>query len=167
MPYLESIDHKTGNIIKLEVSEKELVQIQGTATEWKPTMSRDALKNFIDNLNVSVDVKALLYKLLDHAINLAGIAYTIGRKIIELLVYFVKKFPNMALGMLIGAVLGAIFTSIPVLGWLLGSIITPILILLGGLVGLWQDIQDKALKASVLAATEQAFGHFQNITPAA
>lgn len=163
MPYLESIDHKTGNIIKLEVSENELMQIQGAANEWKPTMSRDALHKFIDNLNVSIDIKALLNKLLDHAINLAGTAYAIGRKIIEMLVYFVRKFPNMAMGMLIGVVLGAIFTSIPVLGWLLGAIITPILILLGGVVGLWQDIQDKALKASVLAATEQAFGSLKNI----
>lgn len=163
MPYIESVDHKTGNIIKLEVSQIELEKIQSAADELKPTMSRDALHKFIDNLNVSIETKALLNKLLDHAINIAGTAYTIGRRIIEMLVIFVRKFPNMAMGMLIGAVLGAIFSLIPVLGWLLGSIVTPILILLGGIVGLWQDLQDKALKDSILAATEQVFGSLNNI----
>jgi len=162
MPYVESLDPKTGKSIKLEVSDIELAHIQNAAAQCKPIMSREALDKFIDELKVSNDVKALLKQLLDHAINLAGTAFEIGKKIIEMLVYFVRKFPNMAIGMIIGAVLGAIFSSIPVLGWLLGPVLMPILILLGAGVGLWQDINDKALKDSLLAATEHTFGQFRN-----
>lgn len=164
MPSIETVDHTTGKIIKFEVSEKDLEQIKNAAAQCEPIMSRDALHNFIDNLNVSIDIKALLNKLLDHAINLAGTAFAIGRKIIEMLVYFVKKYPNMAMGMLIGAVLGAIFSSIPVLGWALGSLVTPILILLGAAVGIYQDIKDQSLKDAISAATEQTFGSFRNFT---
>lgn len=164
MSYIETVDQKTGNTIKLDVSESELKQLRDAADQCKPTMSRDALHTFIDNLNVSADVKALLIKLLDQAINLAGVTFAIGRKIIEMLVYFVRKYPNMAMGMLIGAVLGAIFSSIPFLGWVLGSVVTPILILLGGGLGFWQDLKDKDLKDAISAATEQTFGGFRNFT---
>jgi hypothetical protein len=164
MPFIETYDHKSGKTISFEVSDIDLAQIQSAAADCKPVMSHDALKNFIDNLNVSIDVKALLNKLLDHAINLAGTVFNIGRKIMEMLVFFTKKFPNMAMGILIGAVLGAIFSSIPVLGWALGSAVMPILILLGAGVGLWQDLQDKSLKKSIVEATEQTFGNFKNFT---
>ena len=164
MPYIETLDHKTGNVIKYEVLESELSQMQSAATQCKPIMTRDALDNFIDNLKISIDLKALLHKLLDHAINLAGAVFAVGRKILEMLVYFTRKFPHMAMGMLIGAVLGAIFSSIPLLGWALGSVVMPILILLGAGIGLMQDIQDNNLKMTISAATEQTFGSFRNFT---
>lgn len=165
--YIETIDHKTGKTMRLEISEKDLEQLQRATSECKPIMSRDALHKFVDELNVSVEVKALLIKLLDHAMSIAGTFIAIGRKIIELLVYFSRKFPNMAMGMIVGAVLGAIFSSIPLLGWALGSLVTPILILLGAGLGFWQDMKDISLKESIRAATEETFGGFKKYSASA
>lgn len=167
MAYIETVDPKTGKIIKLEIPEKDFIEMQSAAAQCRPIMSRDALHKFIDGLNVSIEIKVLLIKLLDHAINLAGVIFLVGRKIIEMLVYFAKKFPNMVMGMIVGAVLGAIFSSIPILGWLLGGVVTPILILLGAGLGIWQDMKEKSLRDSILEATEETFGRFKNFsTPA-
>jgi len=165
MATIEVIDPKTGNPKKIIVTDDDLKEIQRAAENCKPTLSRDALYNFIDNLDVSVEVKALLIKLMDYTVDLAGALFSIGKKVIEFLIYFVRKYPNMALGALIGLVMSALISAIPFIGHAVAAFVGPILILLGMGIGAFQDLKDQNLRANILNATEEYFGGFKNVSP--
>ena len=108
-------------------------------------MTEEDVKRFIDNLNVSADTKALLYKFTQSTIRAGKFILRIGRKIIDFIMILHREFPNATFGMLFGAIAGFLVGTIPVIGAALGAVFTPIAIAIGLVGGLAQDIKDKEL----------------------
>ena len=87
----------------------------------------------------------------------------VGIKIIESVVYLIKKYPNTAMGLVIGATIGLLLSSIPIFGWILSSIILPLCVALGLAFGFWEDLNDESLKNSIKNHIGELFGDLKDI----
>jgi len=81
--------------------------------------------------------------------------------ILNIIMKILNEFPNTISGILVGFVLGLIFTSIPILGWLLGAFITPLFMLAGGVMGFMSDMSkkmaDSGLEAKIRSTVMKDF----------
>ena len=113
-------------------------------------MADDEIKRFIDNLNISADAKALLYKFARATIRAGEYIIKIGRKILDFVFKVYKQYPSATFGMIFGAIAGYLVSSIPIIGAVLGPIFTPIAITIGLIGGFAQDIKDKELERKII-----------------
>ena len=106
--------------------------------------SKKKIKDRIDNLDISSDAKVMLNSFMNKTIEVvvdAGkVVIWIGRKILDVVVFVGRHFPNATFGMVCGAVIGILIGSIPIIGSLLGGI-TPILAILGLSLGAIEDLK--------------------------
>lgn len=109
------------------------------------SLTDEDIKHLIDKLDVSADIKSALFTFSRTTIRIGHSVLKIGRKIIDYIATIFKEFPNASFGMIFGAIVGFLISSIPFIGVVLGPIVTPIIIALGIFVGVYNDIQDKAL----------------------
>jgi len=103
------------------------------------------IKEVLDRLNVSADAKSALYAVSKATLRIGQTVVKIGRKIIDCIVKLIEEFPTAGLGLIIGGILGFLVGAIPVLGFLLGPIVTPIFMAIGIVGGVAMDIHDKLL----------------------
>ncbi len=157
---IELLHPKTNEVIKIETEDLSLEQIE---TLYKPSAPKSKILNAIDNLNLPAEAKAMLSTIADISIKVGQFALGIGQKILELIILFVKKYPNTAAGLVVGALIGLLIGSIPVIGWLLGWLIIPLTTAMGLAIGFWMDMEDKALKDKIGSAVEEMFGAIKNI----
>jgi len=108
-------------------------------------MSEAKVKSIIENLDVSADIKSLLFSVSKATIKAGQFVIKIGRKIIDYICKLFTEYPNSSFGMILGAIAGFLIAAIPILGAVLGPLIKPILIAFGLLGGLKEDLKDKAL----------------------
>jgi hypothetical protein len=113
------------------------------------SLTDDEIRKSIDNLNVSADVKSLLFQFTKVTLKAGDFLLKIGRKIIEFVCLMYREYKNATFGMLFGAIVGLLLASIPVLGVILGPLFTPIAIGLGLVLGLNEDIKDKQLERKI------------------
>jgi hypothetical protein len=73
----------------------------------------------------------------------------IGKKILSLIFTMCKEYPSTTFGAIFGATVGLLISSIPVLGFILGPIALPLLIIVGIGVGAIEDIKDKMLARKI------------------
>lgn len=137
--------------------------IEGFKNINEESVSSDKIKNFIDNLNVSAETKVILDSLYNFTINVGEAIVHIGRKIVELIIYFANKYPSVVIGGLIGFIIGSIISSIPVIGWAIGWIVTPLATVLGLAAGLITDLGDNVINNAVNKGLDQIFGTFKNV----
>ncbi|HEY9200407.1 MAG TPA: hypothetical protein VIQ81_02325 [Gammaproteobacteria bacterium] len=143
---------KTGEIYQAEADDIDYGFIESMSTFG---MSDDEIKRFIDNLDISADVKSLLYSFSRATIKVGQFIVKIGRKIIDFVCLLHKEYPNVIFGMIFGAIVGFLISTIPVLGAVLGPIAGPIFIVFGMSVGLAEDIKDKALARRITVITAE------------
>ncbi len=77
----------------------------------------------------------------------------IGRKVLEVVCILLREFPNATFGLIFGAVAGLLVASIPVIGFVIGPLVTPLAMAFGLSSGFFEDIQDKKMKRRVMEAT--------------
>jgi len=116
-------------------------------------MTDESIKRMIDNLDVSADAKLLLYKFSKATIKAGEYVLKIGRKIIDVICTVFKEYRHASFGMVFGAIAGLLISSIPIIGWVLGPIVTPILTVFGMLGGLYEDMKDKQLERKITEIT--------------
>jgi hypothetical protein len=112
-------------------------------------MDEDEIKKLIDGLDISADAKSMLFSFSRVTIRAGEKIIKIGRKIIDYICRIYSEFPTASFGMVFGAIAGFLISSIPILGVVLGPLVAPILILLGMVAGLSEDLKDKALARKV------------------
>ena len=100
-------------------------------------VSDEGLRKWIGGLPFSADAKAILYAIASTTIRAGEFVIKIGRKILEVIWSLVKRFPNATLGLIIGAVLGSLIASIPVIAFVIGPMV------IGAAWGAYKDIQGK------------------------
>lgn len=112
-------------------------------------MSDDAVKKLIDNLDVSADVKLLLFSFSKATIQIGEYIIKIGRKIIDYVCLLYQEYPSVTFGIIFGAIAGFLISAIPVIGFVLGPIFTPIAVAIGLVGGLHNDLMDKRLERKI------------------
>jgi len=117
------------------------------------SVSDDDVKRLIDKLDVSADIKSLLFSFSKATINAGEHIIKIGKKIIDVVFTMTKEFPAATFGIIFGAIVGFLVSSIPILGIVLGPIFTPIAMVIGLVGGLSEDIKDKNLVRKIKEAT--------------
>jgi len=116
-------------------------------------MTDEGIKRMIDNLDVSADVKSLLYSFSKATIKAGEYILKIGRKIIDCICTVIKEYRHASFGLIFGAIAGFLISMIPIIGWALGPIVTPILMVIGMASGLYEDLKDKQLERKIAEIT--------------
>lgn len=114
--------------------------------------TRKQIKRIIDNMNVSADAKSILSSIADTVILVGEKIIQIGKKIIEYVLALIKAYPNATFGLVLGLLLGALVTGIPIIGVALGALINPLLAALGLAAGWMDDLRDNNLKIKIVEA---------------
>ena len=108
------------------------------------TLSDEEIIRRIRSMNMSAKDKGLLRTLMDSTMEVRGKLVHIGKKLLDIcliaLEYLLEQYPATMAGLLLGALLGLVFSAIPILGWVLGPLVGPVLTLGIGSVGLLQDL---------------------------
>lgn len=115
-------------------------------------VSDSKLEAYIDNLDISADAKALLASFLKTAVRVGQIIIRIGKRIVEIVVAIVAKFPNATFGLILGLLVGALVAAIPFLGAILGAFVGPIAAIFGLHKGYKEDLKDQALSRKIAEA---------------
>ena len=109
--------------------------------------TREQLRRLIDNLNVSADGKFRLHSIQEQtieAVTVAGkVVIRIGRKILDVVLWLIREFPNATFGVVFGLVVGHLIGLVPVIGFLIGPLVGTILTAFGFVQGMAQDLREK------------------------
>ncbi len=143
---LTATNCETGETLEVDASEVDVSFIEMLA---EFDFSDEKVKSIIDNLDVSADIKVLLYKFSKVTIYVGERMVKIGRKIMDFVCAVRKEYPHASFGLVFGAIVGALISSIPIIGFALGGIATPILMTFGLIGGLNEDLKDKDLERRI------------------
>jgi hypothetical protein len=146
MPEIKAIEPESGRSATLEVPEAEETFYDSLN---KKESSDSAIRRTIDGLNISADQKTLLYKFSQTTLLIGDRVVKIGRAILEYTCKLFAEFPNTAFGIVLGGIAGALFSAIPGLGQLLGPIVSPILVFLGFLGGIFIDFKERLISKKI------------------
>ena len=121
--------------------------------------TREQVRRLVDNLNVSADAKFKLHSISDASIEVmtaAGkVVIWIGRKILDIVVFLTREFPNAVFGVIFGFVVGHLIGLIPIIGFLIGPLIQTILAAFGLVHGGAQDLREKDIQRRVAEICRQ------------
>ena len=149
---LIAIDSKTGKEITTEVpdSNSDFLSFLNTFE-----LTDEQLRQKIDRINASADVKSLLFSFSKTSIKAGKIIIKIGKKIIDILFSFIRAFPNITFGVIFGLVVGALVASIPLIGFVLGSLATSIAVAFGFILGAKADMESGEIGEKINALLDQ------------
>ena len=121
--------------------------------------TKEQVERLIDNLNVSADAKSRLHSISGKSIEVMTVAgkvvIWIGRKILDIVAFLVREFPNATFGVILGLVVGYLIGLIPIIGFLFGPFIGKILAAFGLIQGGAQDLREKDVRRRVLETCRQ------------
>lgn len=144
---IHGVNPETGEEYEAEAESIDEEFIESMSTYDLP---EDKIKKMIDNLNVSADVKSLLFDFTKVTIRVGRFILKVGRKLIDIICKLYEEYPGATFGMLFGAIVGVLASSIPILGIVLGPIVAPIAIGFGLIFGVLDDIKDKNLARRIV-----------------
>jgi hypothetical protein len=98
-------------------------QQDDNADPLKPLWTSEKYEQLIDSLNIEAANKDRLKQVLKLTKKIGERVVEVGKKIIEIIVWALKKYPRTAVTAFIGAILTLVALHIPVIGVLLGPII--------------------------------------------
>ena len=143
-------DFNTGKTIEVEIPDENLEALKALTQD---RVSDTKLQSYIDNLDLPADAKALIASILKTAVRVGEMVIRIGKKIVEIVIMIVSKFPNATFGLVLGLIVGALVTSIPLIGGLLGAFVLPIAAAFGLATGYMNDLRDNSLAKKVAEAS--------------
>ena len=122
--------------------------------------TREQVRRVIDNLNVSADAKVWLHSILEKSIEVATatgkIVIWIGRKILDIVLFLLREFPNATFGVVFGLVVGHLIGLIPIIGFIMGPLVGTILVAFG-LLGVAQDMREQDIRRRVAERIHRQF----------
>ena len=122
---------------------------------------------FIDNLDIPGDVpvekwaearlelKEMSKVIIEVIIDGVKTFIRVGRKILDCILYVSKEYPNATIGLIFGALIGTLVAMIPVIGFLIGGLVQIIAPLIGAVIGLREDIEDRDLRRTIQRETRR------------
>lgn len=149
---ITGINPETGEVFEAEASDVTSEFIK-KMSEFE--MSEAGIKKLIDNLDISADAKAILHRISSVTIRAGEFVLRIGKKILDYVCSILNAFPTATFAMVFGAIIGYLIASIPILGVVLGPVVTPILMALGLVFGAKDDINNSSLARKIAEANAQ------------
>lgn len=134
----EVIHPETGERYTLDLPNLRPAELDLMKKEYE---SKEKLKTRIEQLPLSAEKKAILYKLAEYSITVGKTVVKMGKKILEKVFQLAAKYKHAAFGLLLGAMLASLIAAIPLIGPALSAFFTPILILFGLGKGIWEDLK--------------------------
>lgn len=113
------------------------------------------LTAYIDQLEISADLKAMLLDLAKVTWNVGSTVVAIGRKILSVAFDIVTTFPGILFGVAVASIVTLIVGTIPLVGPLLTAFVGPIMLATGLTMGALSDFQSSAWSTKVTALQEQ------------
>lgn len=121
------------------------------------SFTRKQVHRIIDNMSVSADAKSILNSIVDTSIQVGEKIIQIGKKIFEIVIELLKAYPKASMGAVIGLLVGGLISAIPIIGFIVGSLVQPLLPALGLAVGWMQDLGDDALTRKISDIQQQFY----------
>ncbi len=142
-------DLGTGAKITVDITEDHFKELRTLAED---KVSDSKLNSYIDNLHLSADAKKLIASILKASVKVGELVIRVGKRIVELVLMLVSKFPNATFGLILGLIVGALVAAIPLLGALLGGLVAPIAAIFGLTKGYFEDLKDQNLERKIAEA---------------
>lgn len=142
-------DVNSGEKIEVDVSDENLEALSSLAQD---NVSNSKLQSYIDNLDMSADAKVLIGSILKTTVKVGDLIIRVGKRLVELVVMIVSKFPNATFGLILGLLVGALVAAIPILGAILAAFVMPIAAIFGLAKGYIDDCKDQALAHKIAEA---------------
>ena len=121
--------------------------------------TREQVRKRIDNLNVSADAKFRLHSILEKSIEVVTatgkVVIWIGRKILDIVLFLMREFPNATFGVILGLVVGHLIGLIPIIGFLIAPMFQVILAAFGLVEGTLEDLRKKDIGRRVAEICNQ------------
>lgn len=144
------MDSKEELMAQNEVSSANLMASPEVVTFINTTEHNDAqILRKIESLSVSADAKALLADLLKLATRVGQSVLRVGRKIIDFVLSLVRAFPQMGFAAIVAVVVSALIAMVPFIGLALASVLGPLALALGIVVGGALELQSPDLESRV------------------
>ncbi|MBC7737358.1 MAG: hypothetical protein H7245_09115 [Candidatus Saccharibacteria bacterium] len=124
--------------------------------EMEASLSLRKIKSSLERLNCSADTKALLMDLAQITFKVGEKIISVGRKVISFALDLVQRFPNTTFGLVVGLTLSVLVSSIPLLGLVLGPLLTPLFLAFGLSMGALADFKDIGVRSRI-SELEQKF----------
>jgi hypothetical protein len=118
--------------------------------------SLSVLETWIDECDMNGDLKAVLKSALSYTAMAGRTVVRMGAWVVTAVRRVAIEFPCTSTGALVGYVLGLLVSSIPLVGMLLGALLTPFLVTAAVLIGFMGDVYTQTVKASVLSRVPAA-----------
>lgn len=151
----EAVDPKTGKTISVEIEENKIAQFDD---ELKSnSISKRKLNRIIDNLALSAGAKEFIASLMDKTLRVGKFVLKIGKRIVEIMVAIVDQYPKTTVGLVLGAIVFHLVSSIPFLGWFLGPVVASILVAFG----LKDDFMDRWRNQAIDRKIREAIRPFE------
>ena len=157
---IEVLDPESGKRFSEEAENLDESTITGFFDDFN--FSDEEVRRQIARLSISADAKSILYKLAKTTIRAGEFVIKIGRKILDVVCFLFREYPNATFGLILGAILGSLVINIPVIGILIGSLTKTLAMMTGAFMGLLEDIKDKNLKRNV----QEAMASFETLKTA-
>jgi len=125
------------------------------------SLSLRKIKSSIERLNCSADTKALLMDLAQITLTVGERIVAVGRKIITVAFDLVERYPNTTFGLVVGLTLSVLVSSVPLLGFLLGPLLTPLFLAFGLSMGALADFKEFGVRSRI-SELEQKFAIISN-----
>ncbi|MBT9596649.1 MAG: hypothetical protein IV094_11745 [Vitreoscilla sp.] len=133
-----------------EVSDANVMASPEVVTFINTTERSDAqILRQIESLSVSADAKALLADLLKLATRVGQTVLRVGRKIIDFVLSLLRAFPHLGFAALVALVATALISLVPFIGLAFASVLGPLALALGIVVGGALDFQSPDLETRV------------------
>jgi hypothetical protein len=136
--YAEVIHPKTGERYTIELPNLKPADLDLMKKEYT---TNEEVKSYIEQLSVSAETKAILFKISQFTITVGKTIIKMGKKILEMVIMLASKYKHAAFGLLLGALLGSLIAAIPLVGAALAAFLQPLLMIFGLGKGLWEDLK--------------------------
>ncbi|WP_458791791.1 hypothetical protein [Yoonia sp. MH D7] len=117
------------------------------STFHQDLLEKSALKRWLDRQDISADAKMWIVKVSEMTVTVGKAVISIGLKIVTTIFNVLKAFPQTTFGVIVGAVLTLLISSIPLIGVLVGPILMPIFLAFGVGMGAIADFQASSFRA--------------------
>lgn len=143
---VEAVDPRTGKRIDLKCAAETEADIRDLLSF---DFSEETLKKRLNSLSISADAKSLLFTIAKTTIKVGTTLVKIGRKILDVIMTLVTKFPMAGAGLIFGAVFGHLVASVPIIGFAFGPFIGTLALAFGFVAGAMQDFGNIALERRI------------------
>lgn len=124
-------------------------------SEFEKVPSLRFLRDKLDRLPISAEVKSLLMDLANLTLEVSGKVLAFGRKLLVFALELANKFQNLIFGLIIGLVLSAVLATIPILGPAIAALLSPLLVAMGVARGAVEDFKDMSVKREIDALKQR------------